>query len=189
MAAAGYGIGISITVVSLVGFASLGPSPGSPAAVELELAQVKITAAQLVFSKDLPAVVLNPVFVANPLTLTAGVLALLAPLVRYASGTTLVASLLLTTVFLALNPIVTPIVASVLSDAYGLGLLLRLVWILPVPYALPALAGAYEQRLGLRLPFAPLAALVLVVAMQLPSLLHTGNGTSGGSGIGATRPR
>jgi hypothetical protein len=167
-----FGAGLLTIAIEALGFQGLGPPAGSALANYLQSETVRVTAAHFVFNPNLPPVILNPVLVMDALTITTSLLALLAVGLSRTPATLLVASLPVAVVLLAFNPLVTPILAQLFSEYGGLGLLIRVAWLLPVPLALPALANAWETRTGEHVHIGPLLAVALVVVIQVPQLPH-----------------
>jgi hypothetical protein len=127
-----------------------------------------VTAAPFAFSRRIPPLILNPSLVRDTLAITMSLLAVGAFLVRRNAATTLAAALVVTTVLIGFNPLVTPLLARFLGDYLGVGLLLRVPWILPVGIALPALMVAWRERTRVELPYGPLIACAIVVGCALP---------------------
>jgi len=163
-----FGLGSVIALFGLIAFEALGPAPGTWIATRLSTATESVTAAHLAFSKRIPAIILNPTLVRDPLAITMSLVALIAVLIRRTLGTTLAAALVVTTLLIAFDPLVTPLLAQFLGDYLGVGLLLRVPWILPVGVALPALAIAWRARIHVDLPLAPLVAAAIIVGCAAP---------------------
>ena len=165
----GAGGGIIVSAMVLLTTQALGPLPGSAEAEAIRLLVDDVTAAGLVFSGRLGDWSVDPSLIADPLTIPMVFIAAIAVLLRRTPGTLLTSALAGTVILIAFNPLVAPLVGSLLSDFLGLGLLLRVLWLLPVPYAIPALAAAYEGRFRVHRHWGPIIAVGLVVAMALPA--------------------
>jgi hypothetical protein len=151
---------------------NLGPAPGTSLAADLANQALAITAGKDAVWRRLPGVILNPDTVRNALSVPMAAIAFMSYVIKRDARTALVAAGVVTVVGLAFDPLLTPIISSSLSDSYGLGLLIRVPWVLPVPFAFAALAFAWRERAGIRVPLAALTAVVLVAAMcvsELPS--------------------
>lgn len=173
---AGFSVGGLVAVYGLLASRGLGPAIGTPLADELTQLAVSITAGKDAIWRRLPGVILNPNVVRDALTVPLAALALVAYVIRRDSRTALVAACVIAVVGLAFDPLITPLISTVLGDSYGLGLLIRIPWLLPVPFALGALALAWRERTGAHLPLAPFVAGVLVAAMcvsSLPAAFHS----------------
>jgi hypothetical protein len=163
-----FAAGMSVALIGLFASASLGPVAGSVAAERVREATEAVTAASFAFNSRLPRIILNPALVLDALAITMSLIAIGAVLIHRSLATTLAASLVVTTVLIGFNPLVTPLLAEFLGDYLGVGLLLRVPWILPVGIALPALASAWRERARVDLPLAPLIAAAIVIGCALP---------------------
>ncbi|NIA24034.1 MAG: hypothetical protein GWP04_00540 [Gammaproteobacteria bacterium] len=153
-------------VVPLIGYFRLqtvGPAPGSPDALELSSVQLRSNMSRL-WIRHSKLLSVHPLLVMNPLTLGMSSLSVMLLLFRRNARTTLVASLTLATVLLAFNPLITPFLGHLL----GVGMLWRFTWLLPIPYVAPAAADALGVADRKQLAAAPLVAVVLALAVQMP---------------------
>lgn len=163
VATAGLLVATVIPALVWIGISNIGPEAGSEAAAAIEQQQVITNQGRLWLDGSNNVVMVRLEVIKDPMTLAMTALAVSALLLARTRATTLVGAMALATIALAFNPILTPIAGSLI----GVGQLWRLTWLLPIPFAIAAVGGAYVERFGERLPLAPLLAVFLVAGMQL----------------------
>ncbi len=163
LAALGFTVGAVIPLLVHFTMSQVGPVQGSEAYVEIRKTQFENNTGRL-WIRGARVIMVHPNMILDPFTLAMLALAVMAPFWKPNVRTLFPAALVITVLLSVFNPLAAPILAETL----GVGVIWRFIWLLPVPYAIAAWAGALE-------PLTPhsrrvLAILVLLIAagLQLP---------------------
>lgn len=155
----------AIPLIAAYRMGHIGPAPGTDAYKGLVAEQFQNNTDR-VWIRGARIVMVHPKTILDPLTLAMSAVSLLIPVWKRTSRTVLLSALTLATVLTAFDPLVAPLLANIL----GIGMLWRFTWLLPVPYALAGIGGVFEPFSARVRTALSLTAFTVIVGIQVPKL-------------------